>query len=294
MRILILLSLIYLTEGIQEHGNLGFQRKLHQMDVENPSTVPDVRPEIKEEEVTKKPEEIKKRDPESGPLSFYDGQFFAMRVDKPIIVSVFARDGKNAAKFVLNKEATSVKGSIIKAEEKYLVNLDWKGADISDNGLILENIFLKMEFLKDKKEYRLSGMDAESVRIGSEEIVYNPLAVKSNNGYGIKAPVGTSFCCSNPGMFPPSNKSAEANSSKYKVGITLPGVQLQVFKLIKSGFGPEWNCANLLSIGLWVTLLITLGFTLVCYWGFSMLAGINTMDKFDDPKGKPLIINTFD
>ncbi|CAB4055602.1 ATPeVS1 [Lepeophtheirus salmonis] len=254
MRILILLSLIYLTEGIQEHGNLGFQRKLHQMDVENPSTVPDVRPEIKEEEVTKKPEEIKEERSRE--------------------------DGKNAAKFVLNKEATSVKGSIIKAEEKYLVNLDWKGADISDNGLILENIFLKMEFLKDKKEYRLSGMDAESLNLIMD--------------MGIKAPVGTSFCCSNPGMFPPSNKSAEANSSKYKVGITLPGVQLQVFKLIKSGFGPEWNCANLLSIGLWVTLLITLGFTLVCYWGFSMLAGINTMDKFDDPKGKPLIINTFD
>ena len=29
-------------------------------------------------------------------------------------------------------------------------------------------------------------------------------------------------------------------------------------------------------------------FTLICYWGFSMLASIQTMDRFDDPKGKQI------
>ena len=31
----------------------------------------------------------------------------------------------------------------------------------------------------------------------------------------------------------------------------------------------------MISIGLWVGILVTLGFALICAWGFSMLASIN-------------------
>ena len=62
----------------------------------------------------------------------------------------------------------------------------------------------------------------------------------------------------------------------------------------------------MISIGLWVGILVTLGFALICAWGFSMLASINvssqqctvlvrtllfqTMDRFDDPKGKQIYV----
>ncbi len=65
-------------------------------------------------------------------------------------------------------------------------------------------------------------------------------------------------------------------------------MQLQVFDIESTKFGPSWYCAELFSIGLWVGLIMTLIFAFVCWWGFAMLANINTNDKFDDPKGKPL------
>ena len=49
----------------------------------------------------------------------------------------------------------------------------------------------------------------------------------------------------------------------------------QVFEVKRGKFGPMWECGELLSIGLWVGILVTLGFALICAWGFTMLASIN-------------------
>lgn len=75
----------------------------------------------------------------------------------------------------------------------------------------------------------------------------------------------------------------------FRVGVTLPEVQLQVFS-VKHNFGPDWDCGNMMPVGLLVGLITTLFFALVCFWGFSMLASINTMDRFDDPKGKQIYV----
>lgn len=53
-------------------------------------------------------------------------------------------------------------------------------------------------------------------------------------------------------------------------------------------FGPEWDCDIMIPIGLWVGLILSLLFAIVCAYGFSMLASIGTPDRFDDPKGKPI------
>ena len=55
-------------------------------------------------------------------------------------------------------------------------------------------------------------------------------------------------------------------------------------------FGPLWFCGVLMPIGLWVGLIVSLFFGFVCFWGFSMLANIQTMDRFDDPKGKQIYV----
>ena len=48
----------------------------------------------------------------------------------------------------------------------------------------------------------------------------------------------------------------------------------QVFEVKRGKFGPMWECGELMSIGLWVGLLVSLGFALICAWGFTMLASI--------------------
>ena len=49
----------------------------------------------------------------------------------------------------------------------------------------------------------------------------------------------------------------------------------EIFQVRRGRFGPEWECGDMISIGLWVGILVTLGFALICAWGFSMLASIN-------------------
>ena len=48
----------------------------------------------------------------------------------------------------------------------------------------------------------------------------------------------------------------------------------QVFEVRRGKFGPMWECGELMSIGLWVGLIVSLGFALICAWGFTMLASI--------------------
>ena len=93
-------------------------------------------------------------------------------------------------------------------------------------------------------------------------------------------------------MFEPELGSSGGISHPFRVGLTFPKLQLQVFKLATGDrpprFGPEWACDEMMSIGVMVGLLLSLLFATVCYWGFSMLANIQTMDRFDDPRGKTI------
>jgi V-type H+-transporting ATPase S1 subunit len=57
-------------------------------------------------------------------------------------------------------------------------------------------------------------------------------------------------------------------------------------------FGRKVNdCQPLFSIGTWMGLIISLLLIAVLSFGFLMLNSVQTMDRFDDPKQKQLIIN---
>ena len=49
------------------------------------------------------------------------------------------------------------------------------------------------------------------------------------------------------------------------------------FQLGSGLFGPAWDCGVVFPIGLWVGLILSLFFAIICCWGFTMLANINVM-----------------
>ena len=96
-----------------------------------------------------------------------------------------------------------------------------------------------------------------------------------------------------------------SENRKYSVGLTFPsmklqvreGIQLvfskhllyvlfflivdfQVFGLNQPQFGPSWWCGEMLGIGLWVGIIITLFLAAICWAGFAMLASIETNDRY--------------
>ena len=57
-------------------------------------------------------------------------------------------------------------------------------------------------------------------------------------------------------------------------------------------FSPKVSdCAPLFSIGTWMGLIVALLLIGVLSFGFLMLNSVQTMDRFDDPKQKQLVIN---
>lgn len=171
-------------------------------------------------------------------------------------------------------------------DNDFSVTIDWKSDSTNSvKGLKVSGLVLKMGFTRDSKEYKMKDLEVAKIQVNDKDVVGNELQVTTRYGYMVKAPRGLSFCCTAPGMFAPAPGGTDG---EYKIGITFPDMQLQVYDVPRAKFGPHWYCGEIFSIGLWVGIIITLFFASICYWGFGMLAAINTMDRFDDPKGKPI------
>lgn len=58
-----------------------------------------------------------------------------------------------------------------------------------------------------------------------------------------------------------------------------------------NGFSASEDCVPFFTIPIWSGLLVTFLLLFIVAWGIDMMMNIHTMDRFDDPKGKPLVFN---
>lgn len=106
-------------------------------------------------------------------------------------------------------------------------------------------------------------------------------------------PVGMSYSCALPVYF-----STNATSTGNKMDLLLEGVQMEAFfepTIMNNGtFGPAWDCVGFFTVPIWAGLLTTLLLLLIPCIGLYMLSDIKTMDRFDDPKGQPIMVPNTD
>lgn len=57
-------------------------------------------------------------------------------------------------------------------------------------------------------------------------------------------------------------------------------------------FGDSYNCVGFFSAPIWAGLFVTFILLSITFYGIMMMLDIRTMDRFDDPKGKTITINT--
>jgi len=262
----------------------------------------DEAPEEGRADETPKTEEPVKVAPSAGPTRFFtelEGKTknqFLLTVKNGIKLVKY-QDGVYVDTYVLNKEAQGkVSGSIIRHSEDKLwrifqVDIDWKSEGfLGKNATEINGAHIEMNFNITNKKFEL--VELKVVKLGGNDagVAHIDLEVKTktNLGYGIEAPIGLSFGCGDLGVFKPKN------SEGISVGVIFPDIQIQVGKVHGGKFGPVWECGVLLPIGLWVGIIVSLFFAIICCWGFSMLASINTMDRFDDPKGKSINVPNTD
>jgi len=234
---------------------------------------------------------------EAGPTNFYyeNGKLpkFLMKVHEGINLTLFEVVSNVSTEFdtfVLDEPA---KGGIVGSridldKDDFRVHIDYKGQVFTGkkNGQKLTSLEIEMNFERVGGTWTLTEMKLMNLPFNAQFHTLH-LAAVTNKGYEISAPSGLAFTCYHPGLF---RSISQGNETILAAGLKFPHMQLQVFEVHRGQFGPEWECGELLSIGLWVGILVTLAFATICFWGFSMLASINTMDRFDDPKGKAIYI----
>lgn len=56
-------------------------------------------------------------------------------------------------------------------------------------------------------------------------------------------------------------------------------------------FNDAYDCVGFTTIPIWSGLFVTFILAVIMTMGLTMIMDIKTMDRFDDPKGKTIIIN---
>lgn len=257
---------------------------------------------------TPAPTEKFEKENQAGPTEFYheNGGLpkFLMMVDEGIEVTIF-QGGAPLDTFTLDQPA---KGGITASKpghpdsQELQVDIHYKGQQFRGrNGNTITGLQLEMTFkARPTGVWFLAGL--QIIGLGyAGDFITEDLAVTSSLGYKVEAPRGLAWCCLDAGTFrPPAGNTSlgppgpQAGGPPPRAGVAFPGLRLQVFEVERGMFGPDWECGEILSIGLLTGLLVTLGFAIICFWGFSMLANINTMDRFDDPKGPSIYIPNTD
>jgi len=216
---------------------------------------------------------------------------FMMEVKEGITVSLYDINNNKTEEwdtFVLNEEANGgISGSRIDLDkDDFRVVIDYKSHKFEGKkGEVLRGLMIEMDFEGVGGVWKLIKLELKNIPYRAD--FYDlEMHHTTQYGYQVSAPLGLCFSCNQPGNF----KSVRTANSTYGGSIRFPDVKLQVFEVHRGKFGPEWECGELITIGLWVGILVTLAFATICFWGFSMLASINTMDRFDDPKGKSIYI----
>lgn len=110
--------------------------------------------------------------------------------------------------------------------------------------------------------------------------------------YGMETPNQFSFACTRTHyrLYDP----APDNKPYLKIDFFINNLQVQPYSVVsadsKYTFGKVNYCQGYFSSGIWMAITSSLLLTLILAFGVTMLLNIKTMDRFDDPKGKPLNI----
>ncbi|XP_036330728.1 V-type proton ATPase subunit S1 [Rhagoletis pomonella] len=104
----------------------------------------------------------------------------------------------------------------------------------------------------------------------------------------INAPPAFSYYCGNLTVYSNSGDSLLWNSVQFQApfGSKVTAVGDKYFE-----FGDSWNCVGFVTHAILAGLFVSLILLAILFVGICWMMDINTMDRFDDPKGKTITIN---
>ncbi|CAN9515619.1 unnamed protein product [Ophioblennius macclurei] len=105
----------------------------------------------------------------------------------------------------------------------------------------------------------------------------------------IYAPAEYSYHCQSVSSFQDALLIPNTEGSNWRVNFV--DFQIQGFGLSNgTNFSYASDCAGFFTIGIWMGLLTSLLMVLILVYGLHMIMQVNTMDRFDDPKGPSISV----
>jgi len=104
-------------------------------------------------------------------------------------------------------------------------------------------------------------------------------------------PITMSYSCSVKRIL-----KSNATDSGQTMQMVLDGFQYEAFPSDENSihnthkFDGAWDCVGFFTVPIWMSLISVLIFLIILFWGLWMLADVKTMDRFDDPKGKSIVV----
>ncbi|CAH1783266.1 unnamed protein product [Owenia fusiformis] len=110
-------------------------------------------------------------------------------------------------------------------------------------------------------------------------------AKMTDAGKILKAATKFSYHCTNP-------RGINQTEGTTKADVVFQGLQVEPFMTDKdSKFSYPDDCDGFFSIGIWMGLITSLILISILTFGLAMIMRLDTMDRFDDPKGKTITVN---
>ncbi|KHJ40166.1 hypothetical protein D918_09766 [Trichuris suis] len=156
-------------------------------------------------------------------------------------------------------------------------------------GQRMNNFRLSLAFDRANSEWYLANVslsaDGNMIEGKKLEYFFNGSEVHRLQVHSVPA---YSFACGKPKtwMIPSGLPSA-----KNHYGVVFRNLQIQPFR---SGYGftdQVDDCSEFFSAEAWMAIFSVACVFVITVFGVAMISSLTTMDRFDDPKGKPLVIN---
>jgi len=148
--------------------------------------------------------------------------------------------------------------------------------------LSLQAFSLNMMIRKRGGYYKAGEMTAEMTLLdGAKQAV--TIHENLTSSVDLLFPTSTSFHCSKFGPMRAPLKSRNNYTATvvfYKLQIQLEGNGTR--------FLPAYECVGFFTPGIWMGIFMNLILLAIITWGIYMIMSVKTMDRFDDPKGKPI------
>lgn len=118
------------------------------------------------------------------------------------------------------------------------------------------------------------------------------VVIRMVGGLTDPTPYGFSYSCY---QAPPMLSMPFDNNTKIgTVTLQFEGLQIQAFAPDPPTYGHYNDCVGFFTIGIWMFLIVAVILISILLFGISMVMSINTMDRYDDPKGKTIIVSNVD